>query len=138
MRRVSIAFTLSTLLLISICSAQQKGTTSQQTATSARNPADTTTLVGGPDTVVNCAQAQAGRIAMFTAATLSSVILCNSGIYEALPYGTGPIGILNPDPIAALDVTGATNTSLYYQMGLMCLALAMRICFWEWEQVIAI
>lgn len=117
MRHISIAFALSTLLLISICSAQQKGTTSQQTATSARNPANTTTLVGGPDTVVNCAQAQAGRIAMFTAATLSSVILCNSGIYEAQPYGTGAIGILNPHPVAALDVNGNINTSTTYQIG---------------------
>jgi hypothetical protein len=87
------------------------------TAPKAGNPANTTTLVGGPDTVVNCVQAQVGRIAMFTAATLSSVILCNSGIYEATPYGTGAIGILNPHPIAALDVNGATNTSLYYQIG---------------------
>jgi hypothetical protein len=117
MRRTSIAFALSTLLLASICSAQQTASTSQHTAPRAGNPANTTTLVGGPDTVVNCVQAQVGRIAMFTAATLSSVILCNSGIYEALPYGTGAIGILNPHPIAALDVTGNINSSMAYQIG---------------------
>jgi hypothetical protein len=117
MRRTSIAFALSTLLLASICSAQQTASTSQHTAPKAGNPANTTTLVGGPDTVVNCVQAQVGRIAMFTAATLSSVILCNSGIYEALPYGTGAIGILNPHPIAALDVNGDINSTTTYQIG---------------------
>ena len=111
MRHTGIAFTLSTLLLVSICSAQQTAITSQHTAPKAGNPANTTTLVGGPDTVVNCAQAQAGRIAMFTAATLSSVILCNSGIYEAQPYGSGAIGILNPHPAFALDITGDINVS---------------------------
>src|ERR1035437_5868390 len=117
MRRTSIAFALSTLLLASICSAQQTASTSQHTAPKAGNPANTTTLVGGPDTVVNCVQAQVGRIAMFTAGAVSSGILCNSGIYEAQPYGTGAIGILNPHPVSALYVTGATNTSLYYQIG---------------------
>src|ERR1035437_2173350 len=117
MRRTSIAFALSTLLLASICSAQQTASTSQHTAPKAGNPANTTTLVGGPDTVVNCVQAQVGRSAMFTAATVSSVILCNSGIYEAQPYGTGAIGILNPHPVSALDVNGNINTSTTYQIG---------------------
>jgi hypothetical protein len=117
MRRISIALALFISLLVSVSLAQQTATISQQTATSAGNPANTTKLSGGPDTVINCVGAQVGRIAIFTQTLPPNVILCNSGIYEAPPYGTGAIGILNPHPVAALDVTGATNTSLYYQIG---------------------
>ena len=70
----------------------------------------------GAGTVVNCANSATGRIPVFTQSAPPNIIVCNSGIYEAPPYGTGPIGILNPNPVAALDVTGATNTSLYYQI----------------------
>jgi len=77
MRRIStsIVIALSTLLFVSVTSAQQTATTSQQTATSAGNPANTTKLGGGPDAVSNCVGAQKGRIAVFTAAhpTASSV-----------------------------------------------------------------
>ncbi len=99
MRRIDIAFALSTLLLASICSAQQTATTPQ------------------PDTVINCVGAKNGTIPIWTGSAPPNITLCNSGIYEASPYGTGSIGILNPNPMAALDVTGATNTSLYYQIG---------------------
>ena len=73
MRRISIsiAFALPTLLLISICSAQQTATTSQQTATSTGNPANTTKLDGGPDIVSNCLNAQTGRIPIFAEKNLS-------------------------------------------------------------------
>jgi hypothetical protein len=120
MRRIStsIALVLSTVLLfVSASSAQQTATTTQQTATSTATPGNRTKLGGGPDTIVNCVGAQNGRISVFTAAAPPNITLCNSGIYEAAPYGTGAIGILNPNPIAALDVTGATNTSLYYEIG---------------------
>ncbi len=67
--------------------------------------------------VINCVGAKNGTIPIWTGSAPPNITLCNSGIYEASPYGTGAIGILNPNPIAALDVTGATNTSLYYQLG---------------------
>ena len=97
--------------------AQQTATTSQQTATEAANPANTAEVGGGPDTVTNCPGAQNGRIAIFKGSAPPSITICNSGIYEAKPYGTGAIGILNPNPIAALDVNGDINTSLCYQIG---------------------
>ena len=116
MRRVSIAFALSTLF-VSVASAQPTATTFQQTATSAGNQANTAKVGGDPDTVTNCAGAQNGRIAIFKGSAPPNITICNSGIYEAKPYGTGAIGILNPNPIAALDVNGDINTSLYYQIG---------------------
>ncbi len=115
-RLVRIVLALSSLLLASICAAQQKATTSQQTPASAQNPA-TTSPGGGPDIIANCLNAQPGQLVVFGNSRPPNIVVCNSGIYEALPYGSGPIGILNPNPIAALDVTGATNTSLYYEIG---------------------
>ena len=113
----SMVLALSTLFLLSITAAQQKASTSQPTATSAGDSANTAKMVGGPDTVANCAGAQNGRIAVFKGSAPPNITICNSGIYEAKPYGTGAIGILNSNPIAALDVTGDINTSLYYQIG---------------------
>ena len=92
------------------------GSASQNVAT-AGSPANTTKSGGGPDTVINCVGAKNGTIPIWTGSAPPNITLCNSGIYEAAPYGTGAIGILNPNPIAALDVTGATNTSLYYEIG---------------------
>ena len=83
----------------------------------AAGPANTAKVGGGPDTVINCVGARNGTIPIWTGSAPPNITLCNSGIYEAPPYGTGAIGILNPNPIAALDVTGATNTSLYYEIG---------------------
>lgn len=117
MRRITIVFALSTLLLVSICSGQQTATASRHAATSAANPANATKSDGGPDIIANCLNAQPGQLVVFGNSRPPNIVVCNSGIYEALPYGTGPIGILNPNPIAALDVTGATNTSLYYEIG---------------------
>jgi hypothetical protein len=86
-------------------------------APSSDAPGGTQGAGGGPDTIVNCTNAQNGRISVFTQSAPPNITLCNSGIYEAKPYGTGAIGILNPNPIAALDVTGDINTSQYYQIG---------------------
>jgi hypothetical protein len=91
--------------------------TSTGTTSNAQTSANTTKLVGGPDLLVQCVQAQDGRILVFTGTNPSNVIVCNSGIYEAQPYGTGAIGILNPNPVAALDVTGNVNASMSYQIG---------------------
>ncbi len=88
-----------------------------QNAGATGNAANTTKSGAGIDTIVNCTNAANGRISVFTGAAPPNITLCNSGIYEAPPYGTGAIGILNANPMAALDVTGATNTSLYYQIG---------------------
>ena len=89
----------------------------ERTATSAGNPANTTSLDGGPDIIANCLNAQPGQIVIFGNSRPPNIVVCNSGIYEAPPYGTGPIGILNPNPIAALDVNGNINTSTAYQIG---------------------
>ena len=88
-----------------------------QNAGTAGNSANTAKSGGAPDTIVNCVGAQNGPITVLTGSAPPNITLCNSGIYEAAPYGTGAIGILNPNPIAALDVNGAINTSLYYQIG---------------------
>jgi len=116
MHRLSVAIALSTLLFVSVCSAQQTATTSRHTTTSAGSGESTTKSGGGTDTIVNCPSAQNGRIAVFTGAAPPNITLCNSGIYEAAPYGTGAIGILNPNPVAALDVNGDINTSASYQI----------------------
>ena len=73
--------------------------------------------MAGVDTIVNCVGAQKGRISVFTGVAPPNITLCNSGIYEAQPYGTGPIGILNPNPVAPLDVSGNINTNAAYQIG---------------------
>jgi trimeric autotransporter adhesin len=115
MRHVStsIALALSTLLLVSISSAQRTAATSQQTATSDGNPAKTTKSDVGIDTVVNCTIAKNGAIPVFTAAAPPNITICNSVIFQA----NGNIGIGTTTPAAVLDVTGATNTSLYYEIG---------------------
>jgi hypothetical protein len=118
MRRISIAIalTLSTFLFISVSPAQQGATGSQQTKTAASKSPATASTNGGPDTVINCASAATGRVALFTQSVPPNIILCNSGFYEGTS-GTGPIGVLNPSPVASLDVAGDINTSLYYQIG---------------------
>ncbi len=88
-----------------------------QNPAAAGNSASAAKSGAGIDTIVNCVGAQNGRISVFTGAAPPNITLCNSGIYEAAPYGTGAIGILNPNPIAALDVTGSINTSVDYQIG---------------------
>jgi len=113
-----ITITLAVLLLVSISVAQVSPTNSvSQNAGSARYAASSASWGVKPLTVVNCVAATNGTIPIWTQSNPPNIVLCNSGIYEAAPYGTGAIGILNPNPIAALDVTGATNTSLYYQIG---------------------
>jgi hypothetical protein len=74
--------------------------------------------VGGPDTVINCVGAQNGRIAVFSQSLPPNITICNSGIYEATPYGSGAIGILNPNPVAPLDVNGNINTNAAYLIGM--------------------
>ncbi len=88
-----------------------------QNAAGSGNSASTARSGVGIDTIVNCVGAQNGRISVFTGAAPPNITLCNSGIYEATPYGTGAIGVLNPNPIVALDVTGSINASLDYQIG---------------------
>ena len=113
-----ITITFVVLLLVSISVAQVSPTNSvSQNAGSARYAASSASWGVKPLTVVNCVAATNGTIPIWTQSNPPNIVLCNSGIYEAAPYGTGAIGILNPNPIAALDVTGATNTSLYYQIG---------------------
>jgi hypothetical protein len=103
MRRISIAVALYTLLLVSICSAQQ---------TASENPANRKSGVG-TDTVINCTTAKNSYIPVFTAVMPPNITICNSAIFQV----GGNIGIGTATPVAALDVNGATNTSLYYQIG---------------------
>src|SRR5271166_3081988 len=113
-----IAITLVVLLLVTISVAQMSPINSaSQNSGTVRYAASTASWGVKPLTVVNCVGATNGTIPIWTQSNPPNIVLCNSGIYEAAPYGTGAIGILNPNPIAALDVAGATNTSLNYQIG---------------------
>ena len=85
------------MVLVSICSAQQ----------------NMTKLGGGPDTVVNYANAKTNYIPIFTSAAPPNITICNSLMYQT----NGNIGIGTTSPAASLDVNGAINTSSHYQIG---------------------
>ncbi len=106
MRRISIA--VAFIFFASLAIAQQ----------SAFGQSTSPTGIQPLATLSNCVTAQLGRIAVFTAVVPPNAQICNSGIYEPSP-GTGPIGILNPNPVAAIDVNGNVNinTTSAYQIG---------------------
>ena len=107
-RRYSVTFVLalSTLLFVSTLSAQQ--------ATTAANASPSGDAQSGVeiDTVVNCTIAKNGYLPVFTLAAPPNITICNSAIFQA----NGAIGIGTTTPVAALDVVGAINSSLYYQI----------------------
>jgi hypothetical protein len=103
MRRIHIAVALSTLLLVSISSAQQAAT---------GKPANTPKSGVGIDTVVNCANAKNNYIPVFTSAAPPNITICNSAIFQA----NGNIGIGTTTPAAALDVSGSISATSNYQI----------------------
>jgi hypothetical protein len=103
MRRISIAVALSTLLLVSILSAQQTVT---------GKPANTPKSGVAIDTVVNCTTAKNGYIPVFTVAPTRNITICNSAIYQA----NGNVGIGTTSPVATLDVNGGINTATTYEI----------------------
>jgi hypothetical protein len=115
MRSISIAFAFSTFLLVSICSSQQAGNKSQhaQPTFSVKNPAEKATSGAGIDTVINCTTAKTGYVPIFMSAAPPNIVICNSLIYQT----NGNVGIGTTSPIASLDVNGAINAGLYYQIG---------------------
>lgn len=92
MRRIGFAVVSLVMFFVCIVSAQQTNTTAQASNCSGKN----------------------GFVPVFMG---TNNALCNSGIFEASPLGSGPIGILNHHPVAALDVTGNINSSANYQIG---------------------
>jgi len=106
MRRLSIAFALSTLLLVLSSAAQQKATT-------AGNPANRPKSGVGIDTVVNCANAKNSYIPVFTSAAPPNITICDSAIFQS----SGNIGIGTTTPAATLDVNGAVNAATSFDLG---------------------
>ena len=86
MRRISIAIGLTTLLLASLCSAQQSRWETSRTRLSYAPPASLTVWVP---------RMAASRSSRWSPTQFP---ICDSVIYEASPYGTGGIGILNANP----------------------------------------
>src|SRR4051812_46606728 len=113
MRRSTTIASASLFLLLYLCAASAQQAALPQTSGSTANQAGRSVATNG---LLNCVGVQKGRIPLWTASSPNDT-LCNSGIYEAEPYGHGNIGILNAQPKVALDVNGATNTSLNYQIG---------------------
>jgi hypothetical protein len=95
----SIAFALSTLLFISICSAQQRSTSNNKQTNSGQNASPAGIegpVIGGDGT------------AHFIPLWISPNYLLSSVIYQA---SGGNIGIGTTSPVAKLDVNGAISTN---------------------------
>src|SRR5664280_3757787 len=97
----SIAFALSTLLLVSICSAQQ---TSKQT-----NSGRDASPIGIEGPVIG-----GDGTAHFIPLWISPNYLLSSAIYQA---SGGNVGIGTTSPVAKLDVNGSINSATTYQIG---------------------
>ena len=98
----SIAFVLSTLLLVSICSAQETSDntlTNNKHTSSGRDPSP----IGGNGTAVIQGSGTVNYIPIWATPNY----LLSSVIYQ----DSGNIGIGTTTPVAALDVNGAINSA---------------------------
>lgn len=105
MRHVSIALALSTLLLISTCSAQQTSNPASKQTNSGRDtsPVRIDGPVIGGDGTTN-----------FIPIWATPGYLLSSVIYQA---SGGSVGVGTTTPVAKLDVNGGINTAQTYQVG---------------------
>jgi trimeric autotransporter adhesin len=104
MRRTSIAFALSALLLVSICSAQQTSTSDNKHT----NPGQSASPAGIEPSLTGAGTTN------YIASWTSSSNLGNSAIYQA---SSGNIGIGITTPGNTLDVNGGINAAKTYQIG---------------------
>ncbi len=98
MRRLSIAILLSTLLLVSICSAQQTSTTAP-----AKSPVGIDGPIIGGDGTTN-----------YIAIWATPNYLLSSVIYQST---AGNVGVGTTSPAAKLDVNGNVNAATTYGIG---------------------
>jgi trimeric autotransporter adhesin len=103
MHRFSIAFAASTLLLVSICSAQQTSDSKRNNA--GRDPSP----IGGNGTAVIQGSGAVNYIPIWS----TSNYLLTSVMYQA----SGNIGVGTVTPTATLDVNGNVNSATTYGIG---------------------
>ena len=99
----SIAFALSTLLLVSICSAQQTSDDKQNNSKQGTSPIGIEGPVIGGDGTAN-----------YIPIWRTPNYLLSSVIYQA---SGGNVGIGTTSPVAKLDVNGGINSATIYQLG---------------------
>jgi len=103
MRRISIVIALFTLLLVSICSAQQASDNRNTRSGQNASPIGIDGPIIGGDGVKN-----------YISIWVTPNYLVSSAIYQA---SGGSIGIGTTTPVAALDVNGGINSATTYGVG---------------------